>query len=69
MRRRRAWTTRPCPAAITIPAGALKAKIKVKPIDGSPNAGTLKLKVQLMPSADGSYSLGTATVKLKLIGH
>ncbi len=57
------------PGAVTIPAGAVKAKIKVKPIDGSPNASTLKIKLQLLPSTDGGYVVGTGTVKLKLIGH
>ena len=56
------------PGSVTIPAGAVKAKVKVKPIDGSPSAGVLKLKIQLLPSTDGSYLVGTGTVKLKLIG-
>ena len=53
---------------VTIPAGQVKAKIKVKPINGSPNASTLKLKVQLLPPVGTVYTLGTATAKLKLIG-
>ncbi len=56
------------PGTVTIPAGAVKAKIKIKPIDGSPNAGTPKIKVQLLPSVDGSYVIGTSPVKLKLMG-
>ena len=58
------------PGAITLPAGATKAKIKVKPLPGLAGAGVLKLKLVLQPSADGSYTPGpTATVKLKLIGE
>ena len=57
------------PGTVLIPAGAVKAKIKVKPIDGSPNASTLKLKLQLLPATDDSYEIGTGTVKLKLVGH
>lgn len=54
--------------SITIPAGATKAKIKIKPIDGSPNAGTLKIKLVLVAPSDGSYTVGTGTAKIKLIG-
>ena len=53
---------------VIIPAGATKAKIKVKPIDGSPNAGTLKIKLVLLAPADGSYTVGTSPIKIKLIG-
>ena len=56
------------PGSVTIPAGAVKAKIKVKPINGSPNTGTLKIKVQLLAPTDGSYEVGTGTVKIKLVG-
>lgn len=50
--------------SVTIPAGATTAKIKVKPIAGSPNGGTRSLKVQLLPAPSGEYSLG-AGVKAK----
>ena len=33
-----------------------------------PNVSTLEIKIQLLPSTDGSYVIGTGTVKLKLIG-
>ena len=54
---------------VTIPAGATKAKIKVKPLAGLAGAGTLKLKLQLVAPGDGSYLVGTGTVKLKLVGN
>ena len=54
---------------ITIPAGASQAKIKIKPINGSPNSGTLKIRVVLLPSADGSYQVGATPVKVRLIGN
>ena len=57
------------PGSVLIPAGAVKAKIKVKPLAGLTGAGTLKLKIQLLAPSDGSYTLGTAAIiKLKLIG-
>ena len=56
------------PGTVTIPAGAAKAKIKIKPINGSPNAGTLKLKLVLLPSIDDSYAIGVSPIKIKLIG-
>ena len=57
------------PGTITIPAGATKAKIKVKPLAGLTGAGTLQLKLVLVAPSDGSYVVGTGTVKLKLIGN
>ena len=58
------------PGSITIPAGALKAKLKVKTLPGLADAGVLKLKIQLLAPTDDSYALGTtATVKLKLDGE
>ena len=56
------------PGTIIIPAGSAKAKIKVKPINGSPNSGSLKIKIQLVAPTDGSYVVGTGTAKIKLIG-
>ncbi len=56
------------PGSVIIPAGAVKTKIKVKPLAGLAGAGTLKLKVQLLAPTDGSYVVGTGTAKLKLIG-
>ena len=52
---------------VTIAAGASTAKIKVKAIDGSPNVGVLKIKFALLPATDGSYTVGTATAKIKLV--
>lgn len=57
------------PGTITIPAGAVKAKIKVKPLSGLSGEGTLKLKLQLVAPTDGSYVVGVGTVKIKLIGE
>ena len=57
------------PGVVTIPAGAAKTKIKIKPIDGSPDAGTLKVKIIVQPAADGSFVVGTGTAKIKLIGR
>ena len=57
------------PGTVTIPAGAARAKIKIKPIDGSPDAGTLKVKLTLLPSTDGSYVVGTVfRAKIKIVG-
>ena len=47
------------PGTITIPTGAAKAKIKVKPLDGSAGGGTRKVKLTLLPGADDSYTVGT----------
>ena len=57
------------PGTIIIPAGAPKAKIKVKPLAGLSGAGVLKLKIQLVTPTDGSYAVGTGGVKIKLIGQ
>ncbi len=57
------------PGVVTIPAGAAKAKIKVKPLAGLTGAGTLKLKLWLLPGTDDSYAVGTSPVKIKLIGE
>ena len=44
---------------VTIPAGSVKAKIKVKPIDNTVvNSSVRKVKVHLLPAADGSYTVG-----------
>ena len=57
------------PGAVTIPAGASMAKFKDKPIDDSPNSGTLKVKVKLVPPINGGYTVGTGTATIKLVGH
>ena len=57
------------PATVTIPAGAASAKIKIKPIDGSPNAATLKIKIAILPAPDNTYELGSSAVAtVKLVG-
>ena len=60
---------KPLPGVVTIPAGAAGAKVRVRPIAGSPNAGTLRLKVALAAPSDGSYAVGSGVAKIKLIGH
>ena len=56
--------------AVTIPAGASKAKVKIKPIDDLTDHGTLVAKIKLKPSATGSYLLGTpAVAKIKIIDN
>ena len=45
--------------SVTLPVGAATAKIKIKPISGSPDHGTLKIKLVLKPAADGSYEVGS----------
>ncbi len=55
---------------VTIPAGASKAKIKIKPVDNLIDDGTLVAKIKLKPSATGSYLLGTpAVAKIKVIDN
>ena len=54
--------------SVIIPAGAAQTKLKLKPIDNPMEEGTPVAKVKLLPSLDGSYLLGTATVaKIKII--
>ena len=56
--------------SVTIPAGAAKAKIKIKPIDNATADGTRLAKVKLLPATDNSYVLGAATVaKIKIIDN
>ena len=50
------------PGTATIPAGADAVKIKFKPLLNPANPGKLKAKVQLLPSTDGSYQSGSATL-------
>ena len=56
--------------AVTIPAGATKAKIKIKPIDNNLVTGTLVAKIKLKASVTGSYTLGSpAVAKIKVIDN
>ena len=59
---------KPLPGTVTIPAGTAKAKIRIKPLNGSPHAGTRKLKLVLLAPDDGSYAVGSGTAKIKLVG-
>ena len=52
----------PVTGVVTIPAGASKAKIKIKPIDNMTDDGTLVAKIRLRPSTTGSYVLDSAAV-------
>ena len=54
---------------VTIPAGAVKAKIKIKSSPGLIGAGTLKLKLMLVTPSDDSYTVDVGTVKIKLVGR
>ncbi len=60
---------KPVTGTVTIPAGAAKAKIKIRPIDsGALAAGTFVAKIRLKASATGSYTLGSpAVANLKVI--
>ena len=60
---------KPLTGTVTIPAGAVKAKVKLKAIDDVPLDGTRLAKVKLLPSADGSYILGSGTAKVKILDH
>ena len=55
---------------MTIPAGASKAKVKIKPIEDGINEGTLVAKIKLKPSPTASYLLGGFTVaKIKVLDN
>ena len=58
---------KPLSGSVIIPVGAVKAKIKVKAIDGSPNTGTRKVKFVLLPDSDNNYVVGTSRVKIKIL--
>ncbi len=61
---------KPLQGVVTIPAGAFKAAVKIKPIDNTLVTGTLVAKVKLKPSATGSYLLGSpAVAKIKVIDN
>ena len=55
--------------SVTIPAGAHSAKLKIKPIDGSPNDVIVKAKVLLLPSPNGSYVVGKDKAVIMVAGH
>lgn len=55
---------------VTIPAGATSAKVKLKTLPGAAAGGSRQVVIKLLPSADGSYNLGTpAKAKVTIIGH
>ena len=55
---------------VTIPAGASQTKIKLKPIDNATIDGTRVAKIKLLPSLDGSYTLGSAmAAKIKIVDN
>lgn len=61
---------KPVTGTVTIPVGAAQAKVKIKPIDNKTVDGTRVAKVKLLPSLDGSYTLGTAAVaKIRIIDN
>ena len=61
---------KPVSGSVIIPAGASKAKVKIKPIDNQINEGTLVAKIKLKPSSTGSYLLGSATTaKIKVLDN
>ena len=52
---------------VTIPVGASRAKIKIKPVDDDLKNGTRVAKIKLLPATDGSYTLGNPrTAKIKI---
>ena len=53
------YKTGPITGIALIPAGVAQVKVKIKPIDNTTVDGTRVAKVKLLPSLDGSYSLGT----------
>ena len=60
---------KPLSGAITIPAGATQAKIKIKPLNNPENHGKLKAKVVVVPPTDGSYLLDDAHLaKIVVVG-
>ena len=61
---------KPLPGTVSIPAGAAQVKLKLKTIDNAAVDGTRVVKIKLLPSTDGSYTLGDpATAKLKIIDN
>ena len=66
------YKTGPLTGLAVIPAGAMQVKVKVKPLDNPAQAAEslTVAKLKLLPSLDGSYSLGTPTVgKVKIIDN
>ena len=56
--------------AVTIPAGAAQAKIKLKALDDHAEEGIRLAKLKLLPSSDDSYILGSpAVAKIKVIDN
>ena len=59
---------KPLSGTVTIPAGAAKAKLKLKPLDDEAFDGTRVAKLKLLPATDDSYTLDTAAVaKIKFV--
>ena len=55
---------------VTIPAGAARAAVKIKPIDNTALDETFLAKIKLKASANGSYLLGSPDVaKIKVIDN
>lgn len=53
---------KPMAGTVTIPVGASRIKLKIKPIDNNTKDGTRVAKIKLLPATDGSYTLGHPTV-------
>lgn len=62
---------KPLAGTVMIPAGATKAKIKVKAIeDAAADGSARKVKVRLLPAADGSYTVGDPSgAKIKVVDN
>ena len=60
----------PVGSTLVIPAGASKARLKIKPLDDPANTGTVKVKITLLPATDGTYTLGSTTkVRISVVGE
>ncbi len=58
---------KPLPGTVVIPAGVAQTKIKIKPLNNAQVGGTRVMKLRLLPSADGVYTVGTPDMaKIKI---
>ena len=61
---------KPMSGTVTIPAGAARAKLKVKPIDNTTVDGTRMVKLKLLPAPNGNYKLGSPiSVKIRIMDN
>ena len=54
---------KPLTGSATIPAGAAFVKVKIKPLNAD---ATTALKLKLLPSAGGAYTIGTPLTKIRI---